>query len=369
MWAFILRKLLYNIPVYMGIVLLMMAALRINDPVNAKLGKNASLETIALKRTSMGLDRPLLPIGRAPAPAPPALAQDGAPASTPPATAYSVRPLASFAGVGLYAPWDSQYVEFLWRVVRLDFEGTPEKPYTSWTYESRTVGAMLKESVVPTMKVTIPTLVLTSTIAVFVGMLSAYLRGTWIDKTLMFFVVLGMSVSVVVFIVLGQTFGSSWLNAKLGWELFANNGYEPGLANWVTYCGLPVLIGVVVGIGYDTRFYRAVMVEETGRDYIVTAVAKGATKPKVMFVHMLKNAMIPVITRVMITVPFLVTGSIVMEYQFRIPGMGKLLIDALTNKDFPIIQAFGAVFALIFIVTNILTDVLYALVDPRVRLG
>jgi peptide/nickel transport system permease protein len=111
------------------------------------------------------------------------------------------------------------------------------------------------------------------------------------------------------------------------------------------------------------------MVEESTRDYITTAIAKGATTRKVMFVHMLKNAMIPIITRVMITLPFLVTGSILLETYFRIPGMGKLLIDAITNRDFPIVQTFTAIFALLFIATNILTDVLYALVDPRVRLS
>jgi len=328
MWAYVVRKILYNIPVYLGIILFLMAALRIHDPVAAYAGKNPTPEIIAQKRASMGLDKPFI----------------------------------------------NQYFEFLGRIVRMDF-GSDEHPYNSWQYEADSVGETLSRAIVPSISVTVPTLILTSAAAIFVGMLSAYFRGTWLDRSLMFFVVLGMSISVVVFIVLGQTFGSSWLNRELGYELFANNGYEPWgppgwrVWRWVTYCALPVIIGVVVGIGYDTRFYRAVMVEETSRDYITTAVAKGASKRKIMFVHMLKNAMIPVITRIMITIPFLVTGSIVMEYQFRIPGMGKLLIDALTNKDFPIIQTFGAMFALVFIVTNILTDVLYALVDPRVRLS
>ena len=96
---------------------------------------------------------------------------------------------------------------------------------------------------------------------------------------------------------------------------------------------------------------------------------KGASKPKIMFVHMLKNAMIPIISRVMITLPFLIEGSILLERYFGIPGMGYTLIDAINAKDFPVIQTFAAVFAAIFIVTNILTDVMYALVDPRVRLS
>ena len=110
------------------------------------------------------------------------------------------------------------------------------------------------------------------------------------------------------------------------------------------------------------------MVEETQRDYIITARAKGAGQAKIMFVHMLKNAMIPIITRIMITLPFLITGSILLEMFFGIPGMGRTLIFAINAKDFPVIQAFTAIFAAIFILTNILTDVLYALVDPRVRL-
>jgi peptide/nickel transport system permease protein len=190
-----------------------------------------------------------------------------------------------------------------------------------------------------------------------------------IDRTLMVLIVLGMSVSVLVFIIFGQYFGANWLKERFGLDWFASNGYEPGIGRWVYYCSLPVIIDVVLAMGYDTRFYRAVMVEETTRDYITTAVAKGASKPKIMFVHMLKNAMIPIITRIMISLPFLIGGSILLETQFRIPGMGRKLIEAITNKDFPVIQAFTAVFAAIFVVSNILTDVLYALVDPRVRLS
>ncbi len=144
---------------------------------------------------------------------------------------------------------------------------------------------------------------------------------------------------------------------------------EGGVANWVTFCMLPVLISTVVAMGYDTRFYRAVMVEESGRDYIVTAQAKGASKRKIMFVHMLKNAMIPIITRIMTTLPFLVMGSLLLEVYFSIPGMGRTLFKAIQENDFPVTQAFTAMFAALFIASNILTDVLYGLVDPRVRLS
>ena len=111
------------------------------------------------------------------------------------------------------------------------------------------------------------------------------------------------------------------------------------------------------------------MVEESGRDYITTARAKGASRVKVLFVHMLKNAMIPIITRVVITIPFLITGSFLLESYFGIPGMGKELLSAVNHGDFPVVQAFTAVFALVYILSNLLTDVLYAVFDPRVRLS
>jgi peptide/nickel transport system permease protein len=181
--------------------------------------------------------------------------------------------------------------------------------------------------------------------------------------------VMGMCVSYLVYIIFGQYFGAYRLNEALGREVFAIEGYAPGLQAWVHYCLLPVLINIFVAMGYDTRFYRAVMVEESSKDYITTARAKGATRKKIMFVHMLKNAMIPIVTRIMITVPFMVTGSLLVEMYFNIPGMGRTLITAIRSYDFPVIQSFTAMFAALFIVTNILTDVLYALVDPRVRLS
>ena len=341
MWAYIIRRLLSSIPVYLGIILIVMAALRVNDPVNAYLGKNASPETVKLKREAMGLSEP-----------------------------FAV-----------------QYGRFILRVLTFDFgdsaSADPKERFESWKYEGQPVGRKLVEAVGPSLSLTVPAMVLSTLVSITVGLLSAYFRGTWLDRSLMFFVVLGMSVSVLVFIVLGQKFGGYWLTERLGRPVFAASGYENwvrsgegplglpavSVATWAHYCLLPVLIYVVVAMGYDSRFYRAVMVEETGRDYITTALAKGATKKKIMFVHMLKNAMIPIITRVMITLPFLIAGSILLEYQFRIPGMGKLIIDAIREKDFPIIQTFTAVFAAVFIISNILTDVLYALVDPRVRLS
>jgi peptide/nickel transport system permease protein len=328
MWAYILRKILVYIPVYLSIVLLLMALLRVRDPVYAYLGKNATEEQKTQLRESMGLDQPFL----------------------------------------------VQYVVFMGKVVTLDF--TEE----SWSQRGRTVGDIIRKSIPPSLSITLPTLAASAMISIVIALTSAYFRGRFVDRTLMTLAVLGMSVSYLVYIIFGQFFGAYLPNNTdvLIGTPFAITGYEPwvpftgegaSLYNWVSYCMLPVIIGVIVAVGYDTRFYRAVMVEESARDYIVTAMAKGATKRKIMFVHMLKNAMIPIITRIMASLPFLVTGSVLLEMFFRIPGMGFNLISAITASDFPVIQAFVAVLAALFIISVILTDVLYALVDPRVRLS
>ena len=320
MWTYIARRLLYNVPVFLGIILLLMAALRVNDPVPAMLGKHAKPEDHARMERKLGLDRPFL----------------------------------------------VQYVDFVGDILTLDFE------QESFDKPGLAAGEILRDAIPPTMSITLPALALSTVISIGVALTSAFYRGRWPDRLLVFLAVTGMSISFLVYIVIGQYFGAFRLNEWLGRgnELFAIEGYDTGDPLWwARYCLLPVLISVIVSMGYDTRFYRAVMVEESTRDYVTTAVAKGATKRKVMFVHMLKNAMIPIITRVMITLPFLITGSFLLEMYFNIPGMGNNLIRAINANDFAVIQMFGAVFAVVFIVSNVLTDVAYALVDPRVRLS
>jgi len=325
MWAYIVRRVLYNIPVYLGIVLFIMVALRTTDPVYAALGKNPTQQEIEAKEAEYGLDKPFV----------------------------------------------QQYGGFLWRMVRLDFS---EK---AWQREE-TVGAVLKKAIPPTLAITVPALAITAVISITVGLIASFYRGRVADRLLVFIAVLGMSISFLVYVIFGQYWGAFLPKERLGLDLFAvsvtaDAGDEWWFfltpENWVYYCLLPVMINVIVAMGYDTRFYRSVMVEESTRDYITTAVAKGANRRKVMFVHMLKNAMIPIITRIMITLPFLITGSILLEFYFGIPGMGKTLIDAIKDKDFALIQTFTAIFAALFIASVILTDVLYALVDPRVRLS
>ena len=328
MWAYIVRKLIIYIPVYLSVILVLMALLRVRDPVYAFMGKNADEMQKQQLREDMGLDKPFV----------------------------------------------VQYGIFVKKVFTLDFSEE------SWSNRGKSVGEILKEAIPKSLSVTVPTLGASAMIGIVIALTSAYFRGRFVDRTLMTLAVLGMSISYLVYIIFGQFFGA-FLPNNTDFPIktpFQITGYEPWVPflsegatpfNWVKYCMLPVIIGVIVAIGYDTRFYRAVMVEESARDYIVTALAKGATKRKIMFVHMLKNALIPIITRIMATLPFLITGSVLLEMYFKIPGMGFYLISALNGNDFPIVQAFVAVMAAIFIVSIILTDVLYALVDPRVRLS
>lgn len=326
MWNYILRRTLYNIPVFLAIVLVVMLALRVSDPVAAQLSKNPTAQEIAAKQHEYGLD----------------------------------------------VPFYQQYFRFLGNLATFWDDDT--KSFD----QPMTVGKMIVNAIPPSVAVMLPSLMFTSLIAIVIGLVSAFNRGRTIDRTLMFLAVIGMSISVLVYIILGQYFGAhipqkhfdSW-PFRISVDASAGGGawffFVP--ANWVAYCALPVIINVTVALGYDTRFYRAVMVEETRKDYIRTARAKGASTSRVMFVHMLKNAMIPIITRIMISLPFIITGSILVEVYFGIPGMGRTLINAINAKDFPVIQTFTALFAALFIATNILTDVLYALADPRVRLS
>lgn len=316
MWIYIIRRVIYNIPVFLAIVLLVMVLLRNQDPVPSLLGKNATQEEYDSKKHELGLDKPLL----------------------------------------------VQYKELIRSIVTFSFERE------MWTQSGMTVGEQLRTAIPASLALTIPALILTSLISICIGLISAFARGRWLDKTLVFFAVLGMSVSFLVYIIFGQYFGSYQLGKVLGYPVFAIHGYEAGVQHWAHYLLLPVMISVIVSMGYDTRFYRAVMVEETLKDYITTARAKGASDSKIMFVHMLRNAMIPIITRIMITLPFLVTGSILLETFFGIPGMGNVLLTAILNNDFPIVEVFAAIFAGMFIISIILTDVLYAWFDPRVRL-
>lgn len=211
---------------------------------------------------------------------------------------------------------------------------------------------------------TLPALLLSTIFAVCIGLLSAFFRGRPFDRFLMMMATVGMSVSFLVYIIVFQFL----LAFKFRW--FEIYGFEDSILSSLQFLYLPILIQVLVSLGYDTRFYRAVMVEESNQDYIVTAYAKGVSKLRVIFVHMLRNAMIPIITRVFISLPFIFMGSFLLEVFFGVPGLGSILITSLTGKtDPPLIIGVSTILCTIYLIFNVITDIMYAVFDPRVRLS
>lgn len=246
-------------------------------------------------------------------------------------------------------PFDSQLLFYLRQLAHLDFGVS--------TYTNQRVSAMLRGGVVPSLVLTVPIFIADFVLAVGIALVCAFFRNTWIDR---FFVVASvglMSIPYLVWIVAGQYI----LAFKLGW--FPIWGFE----SW-RYLLLPVLIGTVSGLGGGIRFYRTVMLDEMYKDYVRTAFAKGVSRPGVLFRHVLKNAMIPILTDVVITIPFLYTGSLLLESFFGIPGLGYLSVQALNSSDADVVRAVVLIGAMIYVVANLLTDICYALVDPRVKL-
>ncbi|MBI5889043.1 MAG: ABC transporter permease [Deltaproteobacteria bacterium] len=196
-------------------------------------------------------------------------------------------------------------------------------------------------------------------IDLFFAMMLAYYRGTYLDISGVVFCVIMMSVSTLFYIIGGQ-----FILGKL-LKLFPISGYDTGVYSF-KFLVLPVAVGVISGAGIGIRFYRTVFLEEINKDYIRTARAKGLSEAKVLFKHALKNAMIPVLTNVVVSIPFLFYGSLIMESFFSIPGLGNFTIDAIQAQDFAIVRSMVYMGSILYIVGLILTDISYTLVDPRV---
>ena len=246
--------------------------------------------------------------------------------------------------------FDSQLVDYARRVLRLDF-GTS-------TSLNQPVGRLLVAGLGPSLALTVPILIIEVGVSLTLALLCAYRRGAWLDRSLVAVCVALMSVNYLVWIVFGQFV----LAFKLGW--FPVWGFE----SWRNLL-LPVLIGVATGLGVNVRFYRTILLEEMHKDYVKTAFAKGLGPEKVLFKHVLKNALGPVIVNVALALPFLYTGSLLLESFFGIPGLGYLSLNAIHSSDVDVVRAVVLVGALLFTAANILADVALAWVDPRVKLA
>ncbi len=212
----------------------------------------------------------------------------------------------------------------------------------------------------PSLALTVPMFFGVIAISISISLVIAFAAGTKWDIVAVIICVAGMSVPYLSFILFGQYFFAY----KLGWfPVF----FSPELMV-MQYVALPILIGISSGLGANVRFYRTVMLDEMRSDYVRTAFAKGLGTGKVLFKHVLKNAMIPIITRVVLAIPFLFLGSLLLERFFGIPGLGYLMVEAIGSRDYFVINAMTFISSILFVVFNVITDICYAIVDPRVSL-
>jgi peptide/nickel transport system permease protein len=310
--AYIIRRLLYTIPIVFGVLLITFVLFNVvgGDVTDLLAGKSASKQLRAEIRHAYGWDKPLV------------------------------------------WGWDSQFVSHFKNAVTFNFG-------RSWQ-DKEPIIDKIKRGAGPSLSLTVPMFIGEILISISLALVVAYLRGTWIDAIAVFLCVAGMSLPFLSFILAGQYF----LAYKM--DLFPIY-FWPDLSA-PQYVALPVLIGIIAGLGGNLRFYRTVMLDEMRNDYVRTALAKGLSARKVLFKHVLKNGMIPIITQTVLAIPFLFLGSLLLERFFGIPGLGYLTVEAIGSRDFQVINAITYIGALLFVAFNLLTDICYALVDPRISL-
>ncbi len=214
----------------------------------------------------------------------------------------------------------------------------------------------------PSLAIAVPQLIIGLLVAITFALLIAFFRATYIDYWAVVVCVALMSVSSLFYIIGGQFIMSKVL------RIVPISGFDSGIFG-IKFLILPVMIGVISGIGSSTRWYRTVFLEEINKDYVRTARAKGISEQVVLFRHVLRNALIPILTGVVVILPLLFMGSLITESFFGIPGLGSYTIDAINRQDFAIVRAMVFLGAFLYIIGLLLTDISYTIVDPRIRLG
>ena len=259
-------------------------------------------------------------------------------------------------GLGLDRPFLVQFGTWLWRILHGDL-GTS-------IFTNLPVSSLIAQRIEPTLSLMVLTLVLTIVVAVPLGVLAAWKAGSWVDRTIMAFAVFAFSLPVfVVGYVLAFVFA-------LQFEWLPVQGYTPlaeGFWPWLQNLILPAIALGSVYIALIARITRASMLEVLQQDYIRTARAKGLDQHSILFVHALKNAAIPIVTVIGIGIALLIGGAVVTESVFAIPGLGRLTIDAILRRDYPVIQGIVLLFSFLYVLVNLMVDVAYTLVDPRIR--
>jgi peptide/nickel transport system permease protein len=311
MTAYLIRRLWQMIPTLAGVVLLVFFLFKYfgGDPAEVLGGLNASPEQIKAIRQTLGLDEPV---------------------------------------------WYQLWI-FVKQIVTFDWG-------KSWA-TNEAVSNLFATRLPATLTVMVPILVLDVLLALPIAMWVAYRRGSLTDRSIMVATTVALSISFLVYVIVGQyVFGF-----QLGW--FPVQGWSDSVwKNLIVYAPLPVLLAVMVGLAPQTRLYRSFFLDELGQDYVRTARAKGMTEGVVLFRHVLRNAMIPILTNIGLQLPGIFVGSFLIEVFFSIPGLGREVLLAVNRSDFPVIQAVTIYLAVLTMVINLLTDIAYKIVDPRVVL-
>jgi len=254
---------------------------------------------------------------------------------------------------------DQSYAVQLWIFVKQIASGDFG---SSWATNER-VSAIFATRLGPSLTVLIPLLVISTVLSMAAAMLVAYVRGSLTDRAIMIGCTVGQSISILVYILALQYL----LAYQLGWFPVQGWGSTLGENLW-RYSALPIVVGVLVSLAPDIRLYRSFFLDEINQDYVRTARAKGLGERRVMGIHVLRNAAIPIVTNVMIQLPGLLAGAFLIERFFSIPGIGREVILAVERSDFPVIKAVTVYVAIATMVVNLASDLLYKTLDPRVRL-
>jgi peptide/nickel transport system permease protein len=311
MLAYLIRRLWQMVPTLLGVILLVFVLFKFfgGDPAEILGGLNATAEQVESIRQQLGLNE----------------------------------------------PWWVQLGIFVKQIFSFDWG-------KSWA-TNESVANLFATRLPATLTVMIPILILDVLVALPIAMWVAYRRGSLTDRMIMVVTTIALSISLLVYIIVGQyLFGF-----QLGW--FPVQGWSDSVwTNLVTYVPLPVLLVVLVGIAPQTRLYRSFFLDELGQDYVRTARAKGMGERVVLFRHVLRNAMIPILTNVSLALPGIFAGSFLIEVFFSIPGLGREVLLAVNRSDYPVIQALTVYLAVLTMLINLITDLLFKWVDPRVVL-
>ena len=318
MAAYVIRRFAYGVGVVLGVLFLLFVLFFTvtapDDLARKALGEKAPPEVIEQWKANHGYDRPLWP----------------------------------------WQDWDDNLLfDHYRRMLTFDFglSDADDSPILD----------RIRAGMGPSLSLTVPLLLLGLIAAIPLSLLVSFFRDTYIDRMGVFVCVLAMSVSALLYII-----GAQFLIGKvLRWYPISGFDVDPLLLPRVL--ALPILVGLMSGIGGDVRFYRTVFLEESNRDFVRTARAKGASEPRILTHHVLRNALIPIMTQVVLAIPFLFTGSILLEAFFGIPGLGSMTVDAIHANDFSTLRTMVYIGSLLFVLGQVATYLSYGLVDPRVR--